>query len=309
MEVVLSSEAEPQVSVVIASLVGAPFDECLSSREGQVRRCGAESLVVACGTSEYARRIAQKFPWIRVIHHDELRARGLAEANGEIVALIEDHGIATPDWIARRAEAHHYPAAAVGGAIENGIDRPLNWAVYFCDFLCYQNPLPEGETFTISDANLAYKCTALESIRTVWQEVFRESSVNDAMRARGEKLVLAPLAVVSQHRQGLRLRAALQERYVWGGSYAATGAKLAGTRCRLFWAVFAPALPLLMLARMILMAWGTRRTLGAFAEALPLIAALSLSWLCGEFIGCLTGRPHSGGETAEALVRGSGGAS
>jgi hypothetical protein len=201
MEVVLSSEAEPQVSVVIASLAGAPFiDECLSSREGQVRRCGAETVVEACGTSEYAQRIAQKFPWIRVIHHDELRARG-------------------------------------------------------------------------------------------------------------EKLVLAPLAVVSQHRHGLRLRAALQERYVWGRSYAATGAKLAGTGRRPFWAVFAPALSLLMLARMILMAWGKRRTLGALAEALPLIAALSLSWSCGEFIRCPTGRPHSGGETAEALVRGFGGAS
>jgi len=31
-------------------------------------------------------------------HHDELRARGLAAARGEVVALIEDHGIVTPDW-------------------------------------------------------------------------------------------------------------------------------------------------------------------------------------------------------------------
>ena len=180
---VLSSEAETQVSEVIASLIGAPFiDECLSSLEGQVRRCGAETIAVVRGTSEYAQRIAQKFPWIRVIH-----------------------------------------------------------------------------------------CVEPESVPA--------------------------------------LRAALQERYVWGRSYAATRAKLAGTRRRLLWAVFAPALPLLMLARMTLMVWGKRRTLDAFVEVLPLIAALSLSWSCGEFIGCLTGRPHSGGETAEVfLVRGSGGA-
>jgi hypothetical protein len=51
MEVVLSSEAETQVSVVIASLARAPFiDKCLSSPEGQTRRCGAETVVVACGT-------------------------------------------------------------------------------------------------------------------------------------------------------------------------------------------------------------------------------------------------------------------
>ena len=27
-----------------------------------------------------------------------------------------------------------YPYAAIGGAIENGIDQLLNWAVYFCNF-------------------------------------------------------------------------------------------------------------------------------------------------------------------------------
>lgn len=317
------------VVVIVSDTTGhadtAHLEPCLSALMQQSVGPANEIIVPYHPAVQGIERLRSRFPTVRFLkvtdlrtytgqhnsreHHDELRARGLAEANGEIVTLIEDHGIATPDWIARLAEAHHYPVAAVGGAIENGIDRPLNWAVYFCDFLRYQNPLPEGETFTVSDANVAYKRTALESIRTVWQEVFSESSVNEAMRARGERLVLAPLAVISQHRQGLRFRAALQERYVWGRSYAATRAKLAGTRRRLFWAVFTPALPLLMLARMTLMAWRKRRTLGAFVEALPLIAALSLSWSYGEFIGCVTGRPHSSRETTEALVRDSGGAS
>src|ERR1700676_3977647 len=60
-------------------------------------------------------------------HHDELRARGLAVATGEIVALIEDVGLPAPDFCARLVENHKQPFAAVGGAIENGIDRPLNW--------------------------------------------------------------------------------------------------------------------------------------------------------------------------------------
>jgi Glycosyl transferase family 2 len=324
----------PMVSVVVAIVSDttghtdtAHLEPCLSALIEQSVGVGPtnEIIVPYHPAVEGIERLRSRFPTVRFLkvtdlrsytgqhnsreHHDELRARGMAEANGEIVALIEDHAIPAPDWIARLAEAHHDPVAAVGGAIENGIDRPLNWAVYFCDFLRYQNPLPEGESFNVSDANVAYKRKALESVRAVWQEVFGESSVNEAMRARGEKLVLAPLAVVSQHRRGLRLRGALQERYVWGRSYAATRAKLAGTRRRLFWAVFAPALPLLMLTRMTLMAWRKRRTLGAFVKALPLIAALSVSWSCGEFIGCLTGRPHSGGETAEALVRGSRGTS
>ena len=239
-------------------------------------------------------------------HHDELRARGLALAHGDIVALIEDHGIAAPNWCARLGEAHLRPFAGVGGAIENGIDRPLNWAVYFCDFLRYQNPLPDGESWIASDANVAYKRAALESIRPIWTEVFHEASVNGALQARGEKLALAPNAILYQHRRGLHLGAALKERFVWGRSFAATRAGLAGTPRRLFWAVFSPLLPALMMARMSVMAVKKRRTMGVFFQALPLTTALSVSWSCGELTGYLTGRANAtGAPAAEAIARGS----
>jgi hypothetical protein len=208
-------------------------------------------------------------------HHDELRARGLAVAQGALVALIEDCGIAAKDWAARMVEAHEQPMGGAGGAMENGIDMPLNWAVYYCDFLRYQLPLAAGDAWTISDANCCYKA------------------------------ILAPAAVVSQHRLGLTLGAALKERYVWGRSYAASRSKLATTGKRLFWGAFSPALPVLMLTRMTMMAWNKRRTWGAFVRAFPLTAMLIVTWSLGEFMGYITGRPYSGGEAGGALVRGS----
>ena len=238
-------------------------------------------------------------------HHDELRARGLAVAQGTLVALIEDCGIAAKDWVARMMEAHQQPMGGAGGAMENGIDRPLNWAVYYCDFLRYQQPLAAGDAWTISDANCCYKRAALEGIGNVWREVFHESSINDALRAKGDKVILAPAAVVSQHRLGLTLGSALKERYVWGRSYAASRSKLATTGKRLFWGAFSPALPLLMLTRMTLMAWKKRRTWGAFVKAFPLTAALIVTWSVGELMGYITGRPYSGGEAGGALARGS----
>ena len=238
-------------------------------------------------------------------HHDELRARGLAVAQGTLVALIEDCGIAAKDWVARMVEAHQQPSGGAGGAMENGIDKPLNWAVYYCDFLRYQQTLAAGDAWTISDANCCYKRAALEGIGNVWREVFHESSINDALRAKGDKVILVPSAVVYQHRLGLMLGSALKERYVWGRSYAASRAKLATTGKRLFWGAFSPALPVLMLTRMTLMAWKKRRTWGAFVRAFPLTALLIVSWSWGEFIGYITGRPYSGGEAGGALVRGS----
>ena len=178
----------------------------------------------------------------------------------------------------------------MGGAIENGVDRPLNWAVYFCDFLRYQNPVRKGESAYASDANVAYRRAVLETIRPVWQEKFHEPSVNEALRSRGEIVVLAPDMVLYQHRQGLRFSSALKERLVWGRSYAAARCKLAPQHRR-FWAVFSPALPLLLLARMTAMAWKKRRTLTPFLKALPLTSMLLISWALGELAGYVTGRP------------------
>src|SRR5918995_1394349 len=90
-------------------------------------------------------------------HHDVLRAHGLKIATGEVITLLEDYARPDPDWAANIVAAHRRPWAAVGGAIENGIDRALNWAVYFCDFGKYQNPVPAGDAAFASDANVTYK--------------------------------------------------------------------------------------------------------------------------------------------------------
>src|SRR5207248_901384 len=55
-------------------------------------------------------------------HHDELRARGLPFARGEIIGLLEDHERPDPHWCARVVAAHRQDFAGIGGAVENGID-------------------------------------------------------------------------------------------------------------------------------------------------------------------------------------------
>jgi hypothetical protein len=238
-------------------------------------------------------------------HHDKLRARSLAFPRGQTVALIEDHGIPAPDWFARIAESHRLPAAVVGGAVENGVNRPLNWAVYFCDFLRYQNPLPPGPSAFACDANVSYKPAALESIRPVWEEIFRKSSVNWALRSRGETVTLAPEVLLYQHRQRLRFGSALKERFVWGRSYAASRVTLQGSKWRIFWALFSPGLPVLILTRMAVRVIRKRRPFAAFLKALPLTSLLLAGWSWGELTGYLTARANSaGGSVADPLPRG-----
>ncbi|HLH42497.1 MAG TPA: hypothetical protein VKV74_05900 [Bryobacteraceae bacterium] len=313
------------VAAVVSDTIGPPnadhLEACLAALVVQKNAPPMEILVPYLPSTAGIAPLRERYPEARFIearnlrlyagasgsreHHDELRARGLAEARGAIVALIEDHGIAAEDWAAQIVESHRGEAAAIGGAIENGIDRPLNWAVFFCDFLRYQPPFPKGDSPIASDANVSYKRAALESVSSVWAEVFHESSVNSALRRRGERVALDPAVRVFQRRQGLTVASALQERFVWGRSYAATRAGLAPASKRLFWLAFAPALPALMLARMTVMAWKKRRTFKAFLRAFPLTAALTVSWSCGEFTGYLTRKANAeGAQAAEAISRG-----
>ena len=319
----------PVLSVVVAIITDTTerpdvshLERCLAGLMRQSDAPPTEIIVPYHPFVEGIPRLRERYPDVRFVevtdlrtytrrggsreHYDELRAKGFTLARGRIVALIEDVGIPAPDWSARLVKAQQGPFGGVGGAIENGIDRPLNWAVYFCDFLRYQNPLRGGESNICSDANASYKRVALESIRPVWQEFFHEASVNGALRSRGEKIALAPDVVLYQQRQGLRMKEALKERFVWGRSFGGTRARLAGTPRRVLWAVLSPLLPGLILTRMTLMAWKKRRTWAAFLKALPLTVALTLSWSWGELVGYVTGRANAeGAQAAEAIARAS----
>lgn len=223
-------------------------------------------------------------------HHDVLRARGLAIAHGDVVGLLEDVGKPDEHWCANVVAAHRATYAVIGGAIENGIDRPLNWAVYYCDFGRYQRPLPQGESPFASDANVTYKRPALEAIRATWEESFREVVVHGAMRSRGDRVALQPDIVIYQNRQNLRLGTALLERFVWGRSYAATRTAQLRGRQRAAYAMLSPLLPPILLFRMTRAAWSRRKPFRTFLRALPLTAVLVTVWSIGEGVGYATAR-------------------
>lgn len=322
----MDNPPDPLLSVVIAivsdttqsqadtSLLGG----CLESLALQIDAPPMEVIVPFHSCVDGIDRLRSRFPDVAFVrvddlrtytgqggsreHHDELRARGLAAARGQIIGLLEDHARPDQHWCASMVEAHRQGYAAVGGAIENGVDRLVNWAVYFCDFGRYQNPVSEGESSFASDANVSYKRSALEDVRPVWQESFHETEVNWALTSRGEKLALSPNAVVYQHRSTLQLGNALKERYVWGRSYAATRSELVGTK-RIVYAALTPLLPGILLLRMTRNVVKKRRCIAAFFKALPVTVLLTVSWSWGELLGYLTSRARSSDQrVGEAIV-------
>lgn len=301
----------PRLSVVPALISGKKDDlrRCLRALHDQSVRVPVEIVVPYDAPCAEVATLASEFPDVRFVradgldtaaaragasreHHDTLRTIGLRAATGDVVALTEDHAHAARTWCEEMVAAleRHPRAGAVGGAVECDSEHLLNWAVWFCDFGRYQNPLAEGPAPFVSDSNVAYRRTALEAVAASWADDYHETAVHEAMVAAGLDTCTTPRVVVWQARSGLSLGEALRERFVWARSYAGTRARLVGGR-RWILAFLTPALPLVMTWRLFDVTRRRGRNRGRFLRALPLILLLQTRWAMGELVGYVTARP------------------
>jgi hypothetical protein len=221
---------------------------------------------------------------------DRRRSAGLAQARAELIAILEDRGVPRPDWARRVVAAHReLPHAVIGGAIENGRDHLLNWAVFFCDFGRYQTPFQAGVRDYVSDVDICYKRRALEATRELWLTRYHETTVHWALQRAGETLFLTPDFAVDQMRDDLTLGRLLRERVGWGRLFAYTRARELPAARRLTLAALTPLLPFLLLLRHLRGRLERRRNVGKFLAVSPVVLLLLAAWSCGELIGYLTG--------------------
>ncbi|MEQ1575368.1 MAG: glycosyltransferase [Vicinamibacterales bacterium] len=223
---------------------------------------------------------------------DRRRAAGLAQTRGEVIAMLEDRGVPRPDWARTLMTLHErMPHAAIGGAIENGRDAALNWAVYYCDFHRYQRPFTAGPSPYVSDINVGYKRRALEQTRDLWRTRYHETTVNWALRRAGETLYVTPEIAVDQFRSTLRLGSLIDERIAWGRLFAHTRAREAAFPRRVGLAVLAPLLPALLFARHTRMQMKKGVNWQRFLQASPVVFILLVAWSLGETLGYITAEP------------------
>ena len=296
----MTGKAVPPLSVVVASGAGGDFlYRCLASLEGQAKLAGAEVIVVdRCGT-ETRERIAARYPSVQVIAYPgddrpsvpEMRACGVDHSRGAIVAVIEEHCVARPDWLETILGAFGPDDDAIGGPILDAeFPRTRDWVVYFSE---YHNDLPpwqpEARTW-INDANAAYSRARLIENRDGLGDSYWAIALHPRLVDSGASVRAVPEMGVC-HTGPFDYGYYLRQRYllsrVWGG----TQRHRVSVAVRLVHLAAAPIFPLFLLMRIgrRVHATGSARLRSKFLRALPLLVPVVVVFTCGEFLGYLLG--------------------
>jgi glycosyltransferase involved in cell wall biosynthesis len=290
------SDNGPLVSAIVPCVNGLPIvAECVESFLAQSQAGAIEVVVVdRCGPQTRA-ELVRRFPQARVIAVEtsasipSMRARGIEQARGRVIAITEDHCLAEPGWLAAVERAYRAGYEAVGGPVENGCTaRGVDWAVFFCEYVRFMGPLPTGVCQEIAGNNSAYDRRLLERLRPELQQERWESFLHARMRELGVVFYCDPEMAVL-HKKSFGYRYFLSQRYHYSRSFA--GMRLTGARRWRRWVYAAGTLllPGLLLARIGAAVARKRRHGRAFVLCLPILATFLVSWAVGEGVGALLG--------------------
>ena len=297
--------ARPELSLVIGSLDPGPVVfECLAALEAQ-RTGEVEILVVDASADDTADRVSLRFPGVRVIRASglrslpRLRGRGMAEASGAVIGVLDAWCVVNSGWVADALRVHtERPEPVAGGGVELAPAERRSvvaWATYLFDYWEFASPFATGPVSVLAGNNITYKRAVLDHPNALRSVGFWKAFTNARLKASGHGLWASPgLGVVIRRR--LRLGRFLRSRYHHGRSYAAMRVEAAPWITHLKWALVTPALPLLFMARQLRGLVRKPVARGWFMLCAPLLLAFHVSWAFGELSGYLAGagRSHDG---------------
>lgn len=300
----------PQVSVVVIAISSTEqLRRCLVSIEAQRGTANREVIVAADSRQTGLGLLKRDIPSVIFLSADDctappsLTALALKRVRGRRVLLTEDSCVANADWIESLLSVEDREYGAVGGAIEvhPGISSSM-WAFAYVDFFRYMPPVPEGETASLSVCNVAYRMIDLVAIEHVWKSGFNETEVNEALKQRFGGLWLCPKAVVTVQRN-VTAGDAIYERYAFGRLFGATRIAQSGITRRVSYSFLSPALPFLLMGRMIAKAAREPAQLLRLTRSLPMTIGMVSAWSWGEWLGYVTKRPPGRITTAPEIAR------
>src|SRR5262249_28073528 len=152
----------------------------------------------------------------------------------------------------------------------------------FCEYGIFMPPLADGPASVLSGINVAYDRETLLGCRPVWQEAFYENEVHDALRRRGHRLHRVARAWVRSHLV-MGLREAMAHLATGGRRFGSHRRQQAPAAVRGLWALAGPAVPAVLLGRIVRRVAGRRPAwVVTLARGLPYVLCLLAAWSAGE---------------------------
>lgn len=294
-------QSSPDLSIVVVAFVGEQYLERLLDALGPQITERMEVIVVCDALIANIAGFRARYPTVDFARFEgrrppaNLRAIGVARASGRVIALVEDHCVPAPDWVAQMLAAHRSDAVAIGGAMEKGFppgtrsDSALNWALYLADYSRYALPMPEGRSGAASDCNVSYKREALEETTSSWSREFHENIVHAELEKLGRLVWFSPRIVVHEQRS-MTWSGTLRDRYSFGRLFGSTRVVNASPVKRAAMSAAALLLPPLLVVRVAGNVVRRRRYFGALAKASVPLVVVASAWVAGELVGYITGK-------------------
>lgn len=290
----------PQLSIIIASCVGPPFiTRCLDSLSKQRNQAELEFIVVDRAGGDIADKIERDYPWVTLIRRPpgesvpDLRRYAIKVAKADYVAIIEEHCVASDDWIATILRCIKDRAAAIGGVVQHAnYKRLMDWAVYFTEYNSYMPPVERGKTYDICAANCVYRRELLMQHLPASGSGYWEASLNPALLAQGEYFLSEPNLVV-YHTGPFGFFYYLRQRFLFSRAFAGTRRASVSAGFRIAYLILAPLLIPLLWVRMASRVSAKRHQIGKFMQVLPHMIPITTTYVMGEWVGFLAGSGDS----------------
>lgn len=218
----------PRISVIVCSHNGSRTIAACCASLRKLAYPNYEVIVVDDGSSDQTATLAEGygFPVIRAAHGGLSRARnlGLAAADGEIVAYIDDDAEADPHWLTYLATTFMQSEyAGVGGPnLTPAGDGFVADAVAYAPGGPIHVLLSDSEAEHIPGCNMAFRKDCLQAIGGFDSQFWIAGDDVDLcwrLQARGWRLGFNPAAVVWHHRRN-SLRAFLRQQRNYGRAEA-----------------------------------------------------------------------------------------
>ncbi len=215
-----------------------------------------------------------------------LWARGIAEAKGEWLVIMETTCPPAPGWLPALPRRTACAPGVFGGAVEMAEGHGVvDWAAYFCEYAPFMRPLStSGKTFELPGNNICFHRDFLKFGRHYLAPGFWKTYWCGELTRNGIQLHAEPEMIV---RFDKRYRPAhfFRRRFHHGRCYAGMrNLQLPGWK-RILYAAGSLLLPLVMWGRMLRKFLPKGRLWGRYLAALPCSFLAVLAWAAGEMTG------------------------